>query len=125
MNDNAAPTPRQGLYNPAFEPDACGVDVRGHRLYDIIQRAFRALWKLTHREATGADPSTGKGAGILLQIPDDYFRFVTRGVGSLLPDPGAYAVRMGFFSTDTDEQNAQMDTLQWAVSRLGHKPRAA
>jgi len=125
MNDNGAPTPRQGLYDPAFEHDACGfacvVDVHGDRSYDIIQRALRALWKLTHRGATGADPSTGDGAGILLQIPDDYFRSVTRGAGFSLPRPGAYAVGMGFFSTDTDEQNAQMDAVQWAVSRLGHK----
>ncbi len=119
------PPSRQGLYDPAFEHDACGfacvVDVAGHRSYNVVRRALRALLKLTHRGATGADPSTGDGAGILLQIPDDYFRAVTSGLGFSLPAPGSYAVGMGFFSTDTDEQLAQMDAVDWAISRLGHK----
>ena len=83
---------RQGLYNPAFEHDACGVamvaDMHGRRSRDIVDKAITALLNLEHRGAQGAEPHSGDGAGILLQVPDDFLRAV---VEFDLPEPGSYA----------------------------------
>src|SRR3954453_11354892 len=74
-------TPRiQGLYNPAFEHDACGVamvaDMHGRRSRDIVDKAITALLNLEHRGAAGAEPNSGDGAGILIQLPDRFFRAI-------------------------------------------------
>src|SRR6201991_4512241 len=71
---------RVGLYNPAFEHDSCGVamvvDMHGRRSRDIVDKAITALVNLEHRGAQGAEPHTGDGAGILLQVPDEFLRAV-------------------------------------------------
>ena len=91
-----APSP-QGLYNPAFEHDACGVamvaDMHGRRSRDIVEKAITALLNLEHRGAQGAEPNTGDGAGILLQVPHEYFQAV---VEFDLPEPGSYATGIAF-----------------------------
>ncbi|ORV85776.1 glutamate synthase large subunit [Mycolicibacterium iranicum] len=88
---------RQGLYNPAFEHDSCGVamvaDIHGRRSRDIVDKAITALLNLEHRGAQGAEPNTGDGAGILLQVPDEFFRAV---VDFDLPEPGSYATGIAF-----------------------------
>ena len=70
--------PRQGLYDPVNEHDACGVGfvahIKGRRSHDIVQHGLLILKNLTHRGAVGADPLAGDGAGILLQILDQFFR---------------------------------------------------
>ena len=72
-----------GLYDPRFEHDACGVsfvvDIKGRASRRIVELAMGALCNLEHRGATGAEPDTGDGAGILLQIPDRFLRGVTGG----------------------------------------------
>ncbi|WP_265446810.1 glutamate synthase large subunit [Flexivirga meconopsidis] len=95
----------QGLYNPAQEHDACGVamvaTMRGTPGHDIVDHALTALRNLEHRGATGADPSVGDGAGILTQLPDEFFRAVC---DFELPAKGSYAVGIAFLPTDADEQ---------------------
>ncbi|MDW5609550.1 MULTISPECIES: glutamate synthase large subunit [Mycolicibacterium] len=90
----------QGLYNPAFEHDACGVamvaDMHGRRSRDIVDKAITALLNLEHRGAQGAEPNTGDGAGILLQVPDEFFRAVCKKEGFDLPEAGSYATGMAF-----------------------------
>src|SRR6476661_6493998 len=90
----------RGLYNPAFEHDACGVamvaDMHGRRSREIVDKAITALLNLEHRGAQGAEPNTGDGAGILLQVPDDYFRAVCKIAGFALPEPGSYATGIAF-----------------------------
>src|SRR5215470_7264822 len=70
--------PAAGLYDPRFEHDACGVgfvaDLSGRGGHDVVARALRVLCNLEHRGAKGGDPGTGDGAGILTQIPDEFFR---------------------------------------------------
>src|SRR5690348_5339304 len=70
----------QGLYDPAQEHDACGVafvvDVQGRRSHRIVQQALTALSNLDHRGAAGREPSSGDGAGMLLQVPDGFYRSV-------------------------------------------------
>ena len=86
-----------GLYDPAFEHDSCGVAfvarLNGVPSHETIERAIRALENLEHRGATGADPLTGDGAGMLLQLPDEFFRAV---IDAELPPAGAYGVAVCF-----------------------------
>src|ERR1700761_213454 len=88
-----------GLYDPRFEHDACGVgfvaDLSGRGGHDVVARALRVLCNLEHRGAKGGDPGTGDGAGILTQIPDGFFRATC---DFELPEVGAYAAGMDFFS---------------------------
>ena len=87
----------EGLYDSRFEHDACGVgfvaDLPGRRSHDIVAKGLTILRNLDHRGATGSDPDTGDGAGILTQIPDALLRAAC---GFGLPEPGAYAVGMAF-----------------------------
>ncbi len=92
--------PRQGLYDPRNEHDACGVgfvaNIKGAKSHDIIAQGLQLLINLDHRGAVGADPLVGDGAGILIQIPDALLREWARGAGVSLPEPGKYAVAMCF-----------------------------
>jgi glutamate synthase (NADPH/NADH) large chain len=87
----------QGLYDPSFEHDSCGVglvaDLSGRCGHDIVTSALTVLRNLEHRGAKGSDPDTGDGAGILTQIPDAFFR---ASCDFPLPEPGAYAAGMIF-----------------------------
>ena len=84
------------LYDPAHEHDACGVGfvahIKGERRHEIIRQGLTILERLHHRGAVGADPRAGDGAGLLLQLPDAFFRAV---VGLWAPE-GRYAVGMLF-----------------------------
>ncbi|MDO4928275.1 MAG: glutamate synthase large subunit [Corynebacterium sp.] len=88
---------QQGLYNPSFESDACGVafvaDLYGRASRDLVDKAIQALVNLDHRGAAGAEASTGDGAGILLQVPDAFYRDI---VDFDLPSPGEYATGIAF-----------------------------
>jgi glutamate synthase (NADPH/NADH) large chain len=92
------------LYRPEFEHDACGVafvvDMHGRRSHEIVRMGLASLCHLEHRGASGAEVNTGDGAGILLQIPDRFYRGVA---GVKLPEPGAYATGIGFLPADPDE----------------------
>src|SRR4051812_12429416 len=96
--------PAQGLYDPAFEHDACGVafvaDMHGRRSNAIVRDALTALHNLDHRGASGSEVNTGDGAGILLQVPDEFLRAVA---AFELPAAGAYAVGLAFLPTDDAE----------------------
>ncbi|MDQ6856992.1 MAG: glutamate synthase subunit alpha, partial [Candidatus Dormibacteraeota bacterium] len=98
---SAPPPPHRDLRDPRFEHDGCGVafvaTTSGVAGNHIVASAMRALVNLGHRGATGADPDTGDGAGILLQVPHDFLRS-TAGVG--LPPPGTYGVGMVFLPAD-------------------------
>src|SRR3954454_23299794 len=87
----------QGLYDPAFEHDACGVsfvvDMKGRRSHDIVAKGITALCHLEHRGAQGAETNTGDGAGILIQIPD---RFLRAAVDFDLPLPESYVTGIAF-----------------------------
>ena len=99
----------QGLYDPRFEHDACGVsfvaNMKGTPSRSIVAMGLGALCNLEHRGATGAEADTGDGAGILIQVPDRFLRDVC---GFELPSTGAYAVGMAFLPLDvTDAEKAQ------------------
>ncbi|MGZ4510153.1 MAG: glutamate synthase central domain-containing protein, partial [Mycobacterium sp.] len=98
---------RVGLYNPAFEHDACGVamvvDMHGRRSRDIVDKAITALLNLEHRGAQGAEPRSGDGAGILIQVPDAFLREV---VDFELPAPGDYATGIAFLPQSSKDAAA-------------------
>ncbi|MGV3711898.1 glutamate synthase central domain-containing protein, partial [Pseudolysinimonas sp.] len=103
----------QGLYNPRFEKDACGLamvaTLRGTAGHDIVTQALDALRHLEHRGAIGSDAGTGDGAGIITQIPDAFLRAV---VGFELPPVGRYAVGMAFLPVDDAERAAQKSAIE-------------
>lgn len=94
-----------GLYDPAYEHDACGVAFVAHLdgapRHDIVEKGLEALRNLDHRGATGADEAAGDGAGILIQVPDRFLRDV---VDVKLPEEGNYAVGMAFLPTDEERR---------------------
>src|ERR671910_1804324 len=103
----------EGLYDPAFEHDACGVafvaTLSGVPSHEIIARGLHALRNLDHRGATGSDPKTGDGAGILMQIPDELLRSE---VDFELPRTGAYAVGNAFLPTEPDAATKAKATIE-------------
>ncbi|KRE78696.1 glutamate synthase large subunit [Arthrobacter sp. Soil763] len=96
-----------GLYNAEQEKDACGLAIiatlRGEPGYDIVDAALTALRNLEHRGAVGADEGTGDGAGLLMQVPDEFFRAVT---DFELPAPGQYVVGTAFLPAEQRESDA-------------------
>ncbi len=102
MSEHAFPPP-QGLYDPRQEHDACGVafvaTLTGEPSHDIVAKALTALRNLDHRGAAGAEPNSGDGAGILMQVPDAFLRDV---VDVALPPVGSYAVGTAFLPGDDE-----------------------
>ena len=99
---SAFPEP-QGLYHPSKEHESCGLafiaNIKGQRSHDIVRDGLIMLKNLTHRGAAGADPKTGDGAGILMQIPDTFFR---KELDFELPAIGQYACGNVFFPKTSD-----------------------
>jgi glutamate synthase (NADPH/NADH) large chain len=99
--------PKQGLYDPKNEHDACGVGfiahMKGQKSHQIVKDGLFILENLTHRGAVGADPLMGDGAGILVQIPDRFFREEMAAQGVTLPKAGEYAVGHFFFPQDEQQ----------------------
>src|SRR5947208_2787991 len=94
------PPPKQGLYDPQYEHEACGVgfvvNIKGRKSHAIIQQALQVLLNLDHRGACGCEANTGDGAGILIQPPHDFLKLVAKETRISLPAPGEYAVGMIF-----------------------------
>jgi glutamate synthase domain-containing protein 1 len=95
----------KGMYSASNEHDACGVGfvahIKGKRTHDIIASGLKILENLDHRGAVGADPLMGDGAGILIQIPDAFFRAEMAKQGVTLPPAGEYGVGMLFLPKET------------------------
>ncbi len=97
----SGPPKQVGLYDPTREHDACGVsfvvDMHGRASHDLVALSLESLCNLDHRGATGAEPNTGDGAGVLVQVPDAFLREVTE---FAIPPHGSYAVGIAFMPTD-------------------------
>jgi len=109
----AAPPGKQGLYDPAFEHDSCGVgfvvDVHGRRSHRMVELGLRSLCNLEHRGATGAEANVGDGAGILTQVPDAFLRAEA---GFALPPEGQYAVGLAYLPSDPGACAATIDAIE-------------
>ena len=110
MSHRALPD-RQGLYDPSNERDSCGVgfvaDIKNRKSHKIVQDGLNILKRLHHRGAVGADPKAGDGAGIVVQIPDEFFRAV---VDFDLPPVGRYGVGHVFLPQGADDR-AKMEAI--------------
>ena len=113
----------QGLYNPEHEHDACGVgfvvNIKGVRSHDIVRKGLQVLDNLTHRGACGCDPLTGDGAGVLMQIPHEFFEREAEKIGIKLPAPGAYGVGMVFMPLDGKKRRACEEIFERIVAEEG------
>ena len=100
--------PKQGLYDPQFEHDACGVgfvvNVKGRRSHEIIRQGLQVLLNLNHRGACGCEANTGDGAGILIQMPHKFLQKVAEEAGIRLPRPRQYGVGMLFLPPEPDQR---------------------
>ena len=98
----------QGLYDPGFERDACGIgfiaNIKGERSHDIILKGIQILVNLQHRGASGSDPVTGDGAGVLIQIPHAFFERECARLGFTLPLPGEYGIGMVFLPVERNQR---------------------
>jgi len=112
-----------GLYNPSNERDACGVGfvahIAGQKSHSIVSQGLKILENLDHRGAVGADPLMGDGAGILIQIPDDFYRAEMAQLGIELPPPGEYGVGMIFLPKEHASRLACVQALERAVRAEG------
>jgi glutamate synthase (NADPH/NADH) large chain len=117
------PPSAQGLYSPDNEHDACGVGfvahIKGKKSHEIVEQGLLILKNLTHRGATGADPLAGDGAGILLQIPDAFFREELLKQGITLPAPGEYGVGMVFLPQEPACRLACEQEIERAIRAEG------
>ncbi len=115
--------PRQGLYDPRAEHDACGIgfvaDIRGRPSHRIVEQGVEVLVNLTHRGACGCDPDTGDGAGLLLQLPDQFFRHQAAANGFELPALGRYGVGMIFVSPHHQRGPAALRMVEEVAEQEG------
>ncbi|PKB60113.1 MAG: glutamate synthase subunit alpha, partial [SAR202 cluster bacterium Ae2-Chloro-G1] len=114
---------KQGLYDPSFEHDACGVgmvaNIKGIKSHEIVDQGLEALCHLGHRGAAGADPETGDGAGILVQMPHNFFEMELEQVGTTLPEIGDYGVGMAFLPSENTASRKCMNTIESCVESAG------
>jgi glutamate synthase (ferredoxin) len=117
--------PKQGLYDPQFEHDSCGVgfvvDIKGRKSHKIIRDALTVLINLNHRGACGCEANTGDGAGILMQIPHGFFKEVSRKDKIKLPPLGEYGVAMVFLPRDANERRTCEKMFENIVVEEGQK----
>ncbi len=122
MNNSSLPA-QQGLYDPRNEHDACGVGfvahIKGKASHDRVSQGLQILENLTHRGAVGADPLAGDGAGILIQIPDQFLRDEMGWGGIQLPPAGDYGVGMLFLPRDAAARAACEKTLVAKIAAEG------
>ncbi len=124
MNSKALP-PKQGLYDPQFEHDACGVgfivQMHGQKSHSIVEQGLTILINLDHRGACGSESNTGDGAGILLQIPDRFLRKVAAQQQIQLPGQGQYGVGMIYSHPDPAIRHRSREIFTAITSAEGLK----
>ena len=102
----------RGLYDPRFEHDACGVgllvNVRGVKSHQLVEKGLQVLEHMVHRGAEGADPKTGDGAGIMVQIPHEFILLQ----GIPVPEKGRYGSGLVFMPKDEDSQQIMLDIIE-------------
>ncbi|HTQ32220.1 MAG TPA: glutamate synthase large subunit [Opitutaceae bacterium] len=127
-NDSAdgrpsGPPAKQGLYDPWFEHDACGVgfvvDMKGRKSNRILQQALQVLRNLDHRGASGSEPNTGDGAGVLLQMPHAFLQGAAGKAGIPLPAPGEYGSGLVFLPRNATKRRRLEEVFGQIVQSEG------
>jgi glutamate synthase (NADPH) large chain len=117
--------PRNGLYDPSYEHDACGfgfvASMTGEPSHEIVRQGIQILINLEHRGACGCDPETGDGAGLLLQIPHEFFAAEAQRLGFSLPAPGKYGVGFVFLPKDTSTHQRCQRVLEDKILGAGQR----
>ena len=113
---------QQGLYDPSFEKDSCGVgfiaNIKGRKSHDIVANGLTMLERMSHRGACGCEPNTGDGAGILIQIPHEFFFTECLKQNITLPSAGEYAVGLIFFPRDQKLREECRTVLNRQIKRM-------
>ncbi|MFC0215647.1 glutamate synthase large subunit [Paenibacillus chartarius] len=116
---------KQGLYDPHYEHDACGIgfvaQMKGVKSHDIVRQALQVLCNLDHRGGQGSESNTGDGAGILLQIPDDFFREIAPPLRIQLPPAGEYGVGMVFLPQEPQARDVCERIVEHCIAESGQK----
>lgn len=116
---------KQGLYDPAFEHDACGVgfvcNIKGKKSNQILRQGLEVLVRLSHRGATGADPKTGDGAGILIQFPHQFFVKAAKEAGFFVPPEGEYGSGLVFLPKEEKDRNYCKKTIEDIIREEGQE----
>ncbi|MFH1459390.1 MAG: glutamate synthase large subunit [Candidatus Omnitrophota bacterium] len=116
---------KQGLYDPQFEHDSCGVgfvcNINGQSSYHIVEQGIKVLESLSHRGAVGADPKTGDGAGILIQTPHKFLIKICQKKGILLPNLGDYGTGLVFLPQDEKDKKTCIDLFERIVQEEQQK----
>ena len=114
---------KQGLYDPSFEHDACGigfvVNIKGERSHQVVEQGLTVLVNLDHRGARGCEEGTGDGAGMLLQLPHRFLSTACRTLGVSLPAPGQYGVGMVYLPPDSTQRHDCEQRLEAIVREEG------
>jgi glutamate synthase domain-containing protein 1 len=117
--------PKQGLYDPWFEHDACGVgfvvDMKGRKSHRILEQGLQVLQNLDHRGAAGSESNTGDGAGVLLQMPHKFLLKASVGARVTLPAEGEYGCGMIFFPRNPAERRKLEQRFEQIVRAEGQK----
>jgi glutamate synthase (NADPH/NADH) large chain len=123
MIDNSPRGQPKGLYTPELEHDACGIgfiaNVNGLKTNQTLSDALTMLENMEHRGGKGSSPKTGDGAGILFQIPHDFFKEESSRLGFTLPPAGKYGVGMVFFPRNKKVMSACREVLRKNCKELG------
>lgn len=117
--------PAQGLYNPLYEHDSCGVGfvchIKGKKSNNILKDGLKGLTRMEHRGAVGSDPMTGDGAGVLIQIPHDFFKKITKELSIKLPEVGNYGSGLIFLPVDDIERQTVKKDFEKIIEEEGQK----
>src|ERR1700712_2686469 len=123
MNRSYSKEPAAGLYDPAFEHDACGIgfvaNIKGHKSHQIISDALTVLENMEHRGACGCESNTGDGAGLMIQTPHEFFFDECIKLGIHLPAYGKYVVGVLFFPKDIRLREQCRDIFNRSAETLG------
>lgn len=113
---------QEGLYHPSFEKDSCGVgfiaNIKGSKSHQVISDALTMLERMEHRGACGCEPNTGDGAGILIQVPHEFFSSECSRLGFKLPAFGSYGVGLVFFPRDTKVREECRTVLNRQIKKM-------
>ena len=117
--------PKQGLYDPQFEHDACGIgfiaNIKGQKSNEIVRKALTVLINLDHRGGQGSETNTGDGAGILMQIPYHFMAHECAANGIALPEAGQYGIGMLFLPQKAQDRESCEKALERIVAEEGQK----
>lgn len=113
----------KSLYDPSFEHDACGIgfiaNLKGKKSNELIQNALSMLENMEHRGATGFEPNSGDGAGVLIQMPHQFFKEECEKIGIILPGFGKYGVAMTYFPREVKVREACRRMLANNIDEMG------